>query len=310
MLQELTKYNTFGSLHHLEELSQTLVKTSCTFQDLSIIASCSKTIEVPRIEASIALLCELGFCYIDDDKIVGSANLIQGIRSSNSITHCIAQSLLQKMLQEGLIPIDKIRFNLESQDISIERNEISIHYSQMRNLLICAGVLMPDNEKLVFCEDVRDDVRSAVSLSPSGLSPETLLKRLEQQQEAGAQAELFVMNYEGRRLGAPLADKIIQVSLVSVSEGYDIASFNSLDSQKHDRFIEVKALGKHGFYLSSNELKTAKRLGDKYCLYLVDLQKKDEPGYAPEIIQDPFSSFYKSAEWRVTPKSYHIVRID
>lgn len=54
--------------------------------------------------------------------------------------------------------------------------------------------------------------------------------------------------------------------------GYDILSFNSATSLSYDRFIEVKSFhGKPHFYWSSNEKNTSELWGDKYYLYLVDL---------------------------------------
>lgn len=89
----------------------------------------------------------------------------------------------------------------------------------------------------------------------------------------GDRGEKIVMDFEiGRLIDAgrtDLAKKVKRVSLESDSFGYDILSFD-IDGVK--RFIEVKAtslkVGRTNFYLSVNELYTAKEL-DNYYIYMV-----------------------------------------
>ena len=63
----------------------------------------------------------------------------------------------------------------------------------------------------------------------------------------------FVLCFEKVRIGHPLCENIKRISEIDVSAGYDIVSFNSSQSQKLDRFIEVKAISNNGFYWSKNE---------------------------------------------------------
>ena len=138
------------------------------------------------------------------------------------------------------------------------------------------------------------------------MSPEQLMKQLERNEEAGELAEQFVMSYERRRLGEPKAGLVEQVSLVSVSAGFDIASFESSGSAHFDRFIEVKAYGRNGFYFSAGELDAAKRYGARYCLYIINLDRIADQGYAPHIIRDPASYFESCSEWRIVPDRLRI----
>lgn len=64
-----------------------------------------------------------------------------------------------------------------------------------------------------------------------------------------------------------------------------------------------------GFFWSKNEYEVAKLKGDSYYLYLVELGRIDEPGYVPEMIQDPAANVMESDDWFVEARSYHIKRV-
>lgn len=309
MLEELTAYKTFGSAIHLTEMARVIATAPCTVADLFVIADSNNSVEIPRIKAAIALLKELGLCSIEESKIIGNDNLETIVESPQSSGIEIGQMLLRRMLDEGLIPIARVRFDLDAGCGYLKQNDIALRYSQMRNYLIDAGILFAEKDRLLFNQISAEILTSRVATSEGGMSPDELAEKLKRDKKAGAEAEAFVMEFERRRLGMPLADSVRQVSLVSVSAGYDIASFESAHSTQYDRFIEVKAVGRNGFYLSANELKTAKELGKQYCLYLVDMHKKNRDGYVPEIIVNPSEYFAESVDWRVTPESYHIVRV-
>ena len=85
----------------------------------------------------------------------------------------------------------------------------------------------------------------------------------------------------------------------TINAGYDIISFDSLQSKEMDRFIEVKSFSrKPEFYWSKNELTTSELKRKKYYLYLVDRSKMDNPQYQPIIIQDPYNNVFHNTDWK------------
>ena len=98
----------------------------------------------------------------------------------------------------------------------------------------------------------------------------------------GDRGEKLVFDMEVARLKdegrEDLIKKICRVSQKSDSYGYDILSYNS-DGTK--RYIEVKAtsrsIGETNFYISANELRIAKEMGDDYYIYLVYDVKSTNP---------------------------------
>ena len=113
-----------------------------------------------------------------------------------------------------------------------------------------------------------------------------LLKQL------GDRGEEIVKRFEIERLQAlglhKQADKVERVSLQSDAYGYDILSFND---DKSERYIEVKATrakpGTASFFLTLNELNTAKEKQENYYIYMVyDILS---PNPKIWIIPNPFS---------------------
>lgn len=146
-------------------------------------------------------------------------------------------------------------------------------------------------------------------------SAERLAVDLARQAEAGAVAEMWVVQFERERLsGHPLQDQIRRVSEYDVSAGYDIVSFASVNSIRHDRFIEVKSHGgRKVFHWSRNEIATAAEFGEDYALYLVDRDRCDQAGYSPHIITGPTPAMFALPDsgWRVEATSFeHVANSD
>jgi hypothetical protein len=113
-----------------------------------------------------------------------------------------------------------------------------------------------------------------------------LLKQL------GDMGEDLVVKYESKRLEllglTKKAKKVERVSLKSDAFGYDILSFNDDESE---RYIEVKATrakaGTANFFLTLNELNTAKEKKVNYYIYMVyDILSTNPQIW---IIPNPFS---------------------
>jgi len=310
MLEELTVYRTFGSAAHLAEVAHAVAGGACTFNDLFVIAKSSSTIEIPRIEAAVALLRELGLCAINGKLVVGGERVKGLVQSTTPTGVAVGQILLSRMFDEKLISVANVQYDLQIGRGYLRKGDVPLRYSQMRNYLIDAGIFSIDKGRIYLNEDCAETLENKIAALEGGMTPEELLEKLERDKIAGASAEAFVVEYEKRRLGSPLDNTVRQISLISVSAGYDIASFDSAESTQYDRFIEVKALGGNEFHMSANELAVARRLGKQYYLYLVDLRKMAKQGYAPEIIQDPANRFASSADWRVIPESYRISKIE
>jgi hypothetical protein len=134
------------------------------------------------------------------------------------------------------------------------------------------------------------------------LDQKGLQKILEENSKIGNKGELLVMKYEKSRFQSAgrsdLADQIKHIALESVSEGYDIRSF---DESGNSIFIEVKTsrAENHNFYITQNEYMVAKELREAYWLYRV---LNCEGDYSIIRIRDPYK-LIESGQWTIIPAS-------
>ena len=127
---------------------------------------------------------------------------------------------------------------------------------------------------------------------------------LEEQKELGIRGEQAVLQDEKDYLikngRADLANNIRHISKQSVSEGYDIISY---DLDGNNKFIEVKTSTKYAsnFYITDNELKSAEYLKHKYWIYRVIFTDKNN--FEIIKIQNP-SKKIEDNEWKLEALSY------
>lgn len=186
-------------------------------------------------------LFDFGFTAYSNENIVLADNWCKIIRTKTKYSHIIAK----------IYPND---FDI------IENSTVDFFVSQV-----------------IFLMGAIED--SSVSLVPTmikPLTPEQRAKQAERLAQIGQKGELYVMEYEKKRL----ADRCVirnnyprHVALESMHYGYDILS---LDDNENDIFIEVKTttrtkedLGSRKFFLSINEFEQFSRDKKKYKLYRV-----------------------------------------
>lgn len=122
----------------------------------------------------------------------------------------------------------------------------------------------------------------------------------------GDRGEKIVKDFEEKRLKElnrpDLAEQVDRVSLKSDSYGYDILSYEEDDSE---RYIEVKAtrskVGDANFFLTINELNTAKENPNYYIYVVFDILSKNPKIW---IVNNPFNP--ENTDINLTPISYRV----
>ena len=221
----------------------------------------------------------------------------------------ICTFILQKAIDENLVNLNHIHISHETGEIIIEQNAFSLSSAIFRNFLITAKCLTLKNVGFIVDRIYEEEINALTTHKRKIVSQQELLKLLEKEREDGVLAEQLVLQYEKERLPS-ISSKIKQVSLIDVGAGYDILSFNSATSLSYDRFIEVKSFhGKPHFYWSSNEKNTSELWGDKYYLYLVDLDLYNPHNkFNPIIIQNPSKEII-SENWIIEPTNFSVYKI-
>lgn len=204
-----------------------------------------------------------------------------------------------------------LAYDLSNKSIKITNNAFGLKYSQFKQMLLDFNVLksviteissyyiIAHNYMNLFQKDLMAEIKRRAT------SPEHLKQILELQNQYGEEAEKYVLEYENRRLAEK--KEIVWVAKYSVSEGYDIASFNTKESLLYDRFIEVKSYSQTlAFYWTKNEIETAKIKGKNYFLYLVNRDEMSNANYFPMIINNPALEIFNNAKWKIEIDKYYV----
>lgn len=245
----------------------------------------------------------------DTVKPTNDLNYIKDIGGENIISVLVTLSI-NRLVEDGIFDKDATGFDAEKGRLTIKRSAFPLAYAAIRNFLTTAGALdKEENGEICVSDNYENDWTSRLGKRREKFTLEQLLKHQEEQSKRGLEAEEFVLSLERQRLPGK-ASKIKRISDFDVAAGYDVISYENIDSDTYDRFIEVKCyIGSPHFFWSENESDVAKIKGDKYILCLVDYTRMSEPGYVPEYIIDPYTHIFEGDKWMVNTASYRIQKI-
>lgn len=284
-----------------------------TIRDAEVICSHAPGKRQLSVVDLINYCLAFGWINVEADIVSLSPSITAFVNDKDALNEELIRSTVVQLFDGGIISSSLFSYDAVQSCYSFKNELLPLSLSAVRNVLISQGFLITERDiqgtKFYIAPTYDSIVAKHCKSKRKQLSIEQLKKQLEDNELAGEKAELFVLSFEKARIGNPLCDKIKRISEIDASAGYDIVSINSPESQKPDRFIEVKAVSSSGFYWSKNEYEIAKLKGEMYFLYLVELSRVSEPGYAPEMIQDPAANVMASDSWFVEAQSYHIKRV-
>jgi len=232
---------------------------------------------------------------------------------TSQLIGCIFSYLQNDELTFEIFSSDNLSYDLMRKSLKVTNKAFKFKYKQFKQLLIDFEILEYFESEmsrtyLISNKYINFFKTNIISENKRrGLTPDELQSILALKAKYGEEAEKFVLSYEGIRLGG--GKDVKWVAELSVSEGYDIASYNTELSELYDRFIEVKSYsGKPAFYWSRNEINTAKSKKRSYFLYLVNRDEFTKPNYSPLIIENPSQEIFNDSGWLAETESYHITR--
>lgn len=311
MLEDLSSYENLGTPSYFFILLRSLRDkrsdpwNSRNIRDLFF----NKIIDGRSIfDGCIPLLITAGIVKVNEvDSISLDPNFEASLSSQNLMIDKFVEKLLTVLSEDKLFhsifSTEYISYDIIHKSIQIDNSAFPFRYSCFKQLLLDFGIIKshPTRQlnKFIFNSRFKKlfDKIILPEIRKRKVGIEELHLSLEQKQIYGEEAEKFVLQFETIRLnGLKKADWVAEYS---ISEGYDIASFESADSNDHDRFIEVKSFSDNPyFFWSRNEMDIARIKKVNYFLYLVDRKKINTHGYAPIIIQDPYTNVLQNtAVW-------------
>lgn len=322
MLEELKIYKNLGTPEYFFELANLLVKCGNDVWTVKKIQKYffNRVISGRSVfDGCIQLGVLISFIEVTSEgSLVIPLNLHKYLSQIEIFSEKFAEHLLLAISKDEksfeIFSPQHLAYDLSNKSIKITNNAFGFKYSQFKQVLLDFKVLAPvvteissyyiisHNYMSLFQKDLMAEIKRRA------ISPEHLKSLLEMQNQYGQEAERFVLKYEMARLDEQ--KEVIWVANYSVSEGYDIASFNSKYSLFHDRFIEVKSfIGTPTFYWSKNEMETSRVKGKSYFLYLINRGEMDNSDYIPIIIQNPIEEILNNPSWEKEVENYYIRRL-
>lgn len=324
MLEELSQYENLGTPKFFCELFTQLKNAKQPWKTNNVRGYFYNRIidEQNIFDGCLPMAQAVGAVVIDDEGLITlnsalEASLVSEKYLAGKLLEMILLALREDKVFHEIFCSENISYDVIYRLIQIESSAFRFRYSGFRNLLINFEFLYPHPDANIRKMIVNSKYKK---LFDSQVMPEIkrrkigigeLEKSLEQKQIYGAEAEAHVLAYEQKRLATHSSfDQIERISEYDVGAGYDIVSFNGLESAELDRLIEVKSFsGTPSFHWSRNEIDVARFKKDQYFIYLVDRDKMNETGYTPTIIQNPYESVLADdTEWNKRVDSYFIVK--
>lgn len=324
MLEELSQYENLGTPKFFCEFFTQLKNSKQPWKTDNVRGYFYNRIidEQTIFDGCLPMAQAIGAVVVDDDGLITlnsalEATLVSEKYLAGKLLEMILLALREDKIFHEIFCSENISYDVIYRLIQIESSAFRFRYSCFRNLLINFEFLYPHPDANIRKMIVNSKYKK---LFDSQVMPEIkrrkigiteLEKSLEQKQIYGAEAEAHVLAYEQKRLASHSNfDQIERISEYDVGAGYDIVSFNGLESVELDRLIEVKSFsGTPSFHWSRNEIDVARFKKDQYSIYLVDRDKMNEADYTPTIIQNPYESVLANdTEWNKRVDSYFIVK--
>jgi hypothetical protein len=323
MLEELRQYSSLGTTgYYWEVLRLFYSQPNTDWSKDSIEAHFRGRIidDKDIFDGGLRLLELIGVLEVD---ITGFYHTTHNFRQRlHSQEHCrgrILEALLEMMKEDSdtysIFSTEFCSFDFVNNVIQVDRSAFGLQFANVRDVLISLRFLVPHpnypersfavnrSHRNLFDRHLTDGIRKR------RISPDQLRGIQAQQQENGLIGERYVYDFEAVRTGRD--EEIEWIASYDTAAGFDIMSFEATTSLVHDRFIEVKAYSGDTpyFYWSRNEMQVAKTKGNKYFLYLVNIDEIESPDYEPIIIQNPSNEILNNDDWDKTVDKYHIVRV-
>jgi len=235
-----------------------------------------------------------------------SENYIYPETEPSGFMESICKKCLNVLIDEGYVDSSSIRYNESLDSYTIPKYAFKFGCSVFRNMLITLGALLAKDSVYIITSHIEQELESTIRRKKT--TQEQLMSQLEREREIGEAGEAFVLAYEKTR--CPFIQKQIQgikqISVIDVSAGYDIISYEDEKSYKK-RYIEVKTyIGSIHFNWSENEIEASKLRGKQYCIYLVDYNSIGKDNYSPIILKDPYKNVIQGNDWNLSPTSYFV----
>lgn len=305
------KYSKIGDPEGVFFIAKCLNSGTNLTQSLKTLAQSEIGKKAIEVELTLLLFESMHLVSVADGCIACNTSLANNYsENEEEFREWFVDEFIEFVMSNEIIDIDTITYEIGSDTYLMSPSCIKRKYAGFRNMLVDFGVIaLRADARYTILQKLdkyiaRPEVRRKVT-------EKQLFAQLQKKKELGNMGEEWVLEYEKRRITNPaLNRRIKRISLIDVSAGFDIVSFETNESTLFDRFIEVKTYkGNEHFHWSHNEIEKANLMGDQYFIYLVDADCLEQEDYEPKIIQDPIRKIGESEGWAKRPDSYLVERV-
>lgn len=257
-----------------------------------------------RCENEKYCITELGIYLLELDE---SDDVYPNNEQMTTLNHCFFNSVGNT--GESMVSLlSKFSYNKTYNTMKVPTSAIPRHSFEyhLTQVFLQTGVLTLREHYYFVREHYLNEVQR-LKHKKTGLSPEYLDAILKKQKEIGDLAEDLCIEFETKRLNR--MNKQIQANMIKhvapedTNAGYDIASFDGTSVLlTHDRFIEVKASSspRITFYWSKREMEVAKKLREKYWLYVFTDCHLGKPYQGtPKMFQNPIITVLNNSKFGI-----------
>jgi len=323
MLSDLRKYENLGTPNYFYQLSKIMSQNPSDWSLNNLHEIFSNQVIDGRMNFDGCLLFAISVeLILDDNDDNFSLNpifqdyLVSDTYLQNKLLEQIFIVLSNTLEFHEIFNSQYISYDVVYNNIQITNSAFKFKYSNFKQLLIDFNFISPHPDKHFKKYIINGkykklfDKHILPSIKKERFGIDELRKQIEKNNLYGEEAELFALEFEKKRLiGHKKIEKIEKISDYHVNAGYDIISFDSIESEILDRCIEVKSFnGKESFFWSRNEIEVSKLKENEYYLYLVDRSKIHNKDYCPKIIQNPHKNVLQQDKWNKRIEKYFIHR--
>lgn len=303
MLNDLRKYDCLGTPNYFFELFTTLKSNPTSNWQRSDLEKLfyNRVIDNrPIIDGGIELAVRINVIQQTESFFQLNTEFETHINSVTQMVDRFNQFLFRTLKNDSdflnIFSSKYLSHDVIYKSLQLNNSAFGFKYSNFKQLLLDFNLISehptPEFRSYIISQRYKKLFDKSVlpEIKKRKIGIEEFRKSMEQQQIYGEEAEKFVLEYETERLKNK--KEIVWVAEYIVNEGYDIASYNEIEDEYPNRFIEVKSYdGPKGyFYWSRNEYQVAKLKGENYWIYLINRSKMKNEGYEPERYQNPFNT--------------------
>ena len=310
MIKEILQYKNIGTPNYLIKVLQYANKKTLSQKDLQDLFF-KESIDGRHIfDGGIKFLLFINVLKLDNNKILINNSFLHFLENEDLLIKKINKMFLSELKEDVEF---KIIFNGssvlydENDNLIVSNSAFKFKYPVIRQFLLDFKIIDKHpyiNNNFIVNEQYKKYFRHvpvSLDVNKKSLTLEELKRRQEIQNQYGENAERFVVDYEKSKFKShELVEAIEMISDLNVGAGYDVVSLISDDSNRIDKFIEVKSYQgkKPYFYWSKNEVRKANEIQENYFLYLVNRDEIDSKEYSPVMISNPYSEVFDSLDWK------------